>query len=95
MLWLKFSINSNFFVLRNSAYSNCAQKYLCCKFFSELYSKIKKKESLISQILDNAQVLIHELGLGLSNIINTTSTYMKATKPVDKILLSSTSFLKN
>ena len=36
MLKLKFKVNSKLFVLKGNVSSNCAEKYLSCKSFSEI-----------------------------------------------------------
>ena len=36
MLKLKFKVNSKLFILKGNVSSNCAEKYLSCKSFSEI-----------------------------------------------------------
>ena len=62
------------------------------KFDNVPSDKASGNAAFISQ-MHYAQDLINKLGL--NNVNNITSTYIKAIKPVDKIVSENTSFLKN
>lgn len=65
------------------------------KYFYFFVAQIDKTSINVAFVCHrhDAQALINELGL--NNIRNITSTYMKATKQVDKVALDKKSFVRN